>query len=313
MCIRRSYATHGAGARLIFVSAPFLQSIIFTEPEAVDDAPPDDGDGNESSGEFSKDDFPAWYQDKVVDEPAGQDDDADANANASVEAEEEDGNYPFDLAVVQTVDRLEFDDVTVIAGDNGSGKSTLIEAIAVAAGFNAEGGSKNLMFRTHDTHSALADHLSLRWKERPKWGWFLRAETFYGMATHISLDDDPATGLAAIFPDLHNASHGETFLALARSRFTGKGLYIFDEPEAALSIQGQMTLAAIMQDSLKKGSQFIVSTHSPFLMGFPGASVYQADVENGIEASSFDDLTSTALWRRFLDEPASVYGQLETP
>lgn len=289
------------------MSAPFLQSIIFTEPEEPEIAPnEDDADDVDSSGEFSKDDFPAWYQDKVEDEPS-EDDDADPPAEDS---EAEDSGYPFDLAVVQTVDRLKFGQVTVLAGDNGSGKSTLIEAIAVAAGFNAEGGSKNLMFRTHDTHSALADHLSLRWKERPKWGWFLRAETFYGMATHISLDDDPATGLAAIFPDLHNASHGETFLALARSRFTGKGLYIFDEPEAALSIQGQMQLATIMADSIKKGSQFIVSTHSPFLMGFPGATVYQASAEIGIEESSFDDLTSTALWKRFLADPNSVYDEL---
>ena len=289
------------------MSAPFLQSIIFTEPEEPDEASIEDaGDDDDSSSEFSKDDFPAWYHDKLAEDPPSEDD-----GDAPAEAEEEESGYPFDLAVVQTVDRLKFGPVTVIAGDNGSGKSTLIEAIAVAAGFNAEGGSKNLMFRTHDTHSALADHLSLRWKARPKWGWFLRAETFYGMATHISLDDDPATGLAAIFPDLHNASHGETFLALAHSRFTGKGLYIFDEPEAALSIQGQMQLAAIMAASLKKGSQFIVSTHSPFLMGFPDAAVYEAHGERGIEESSFDDLTSTALWRRFLDDPTALYDGLE--
>ena len=204
------------------MSAPFLQSIIFTEPEQPDDeSSADAGDDTESSDDFSKDDFPAWYQDKVDEDPSSEDDD-----DSPADEEEEDSGYPFDLAVVQTVDRLKFGQVTVIAGDNGSGKSTLIEAIAVAAGFNAEGGSKNLMFRTHGTHSTLADHLSLRWKARPKWGWFLRAETFYGMATHISLDDDPAYGLAAIFPDLHNASHGETFLALANSRFTGNGLYL---------------------------------------------------------------------------------------
>ena len=288
-----------------FVSAPFLQSIIFTEPEELDEASGADGEDADASGEFSKDDFPAWYHDNLDEESGGDDGDG------PIEADEEESGYPFDLAVVQTVDRLKFGPVTVIAGDNGSGKSTLIEAIAVASGFNAEGGSKNLMFRTHDTHSTLADHLSLRWKARPKWGWFLRAETFYGMATHISLDDDPAYGLAAIFPDLHNASHGETFLALANSRFTGNGLYIFDEPEAALSIQGQMQLAAIMSDSLKKGSQFIVSTHSPFLMGFPDATVYEADAENGIEKTSFDDLTSTALWRRLLADPSALYDGLE--
>jgi len=130
------------------------------------------------------------------------------------------------------------------------------------------------------------------------------------MATHISRDDHPNEGLAAIFPDLHNQSHGETFLALARSRFTGKGLYIFDEPEAALSIQGQMQLAAVMMGSLAKGSQFIVSTHSPFLMGSPDASVYEVDADEGIARSSFDELASTALWRRFLANPESVYDEL---
>ena len=97
---------------------------------------------------------------------------------------------------------------------------------------------------------------------------------------------------------------------MARSRFTGEGLYIFDEPEAALSIQGQMQLAAIMAASLDEGSQFIVSTHSPFLMGFPGASVYETNAETGIEKSSFDDLTSTTLWRRFLDNPSALYNDL---
>lgn len=287
------------------MNAPFLDSIIFTEPEV------DDTESAEveplSESEFDAADFPAWYQDKVAAEPV-EDDETKISDDEGDPAD--DSNYPFDLAVVQTVDRLKFDAVTVIAGDNGSGKSTLIEAMAVAAGFNAEGGSRNLMFRTHDTHSSLADHLSLRWNHRPRWGWFLRAETFYGMATHISQDDHPDEGLAAIFPDLHNQSHGETFLALAHSRFTGKGLYIFDEPEAALSIQGQMQLAAIMRDSIAKGSQFIVSTHSPFLMAYPGAAVYQTDAEVGIERSSFDALRSTTLWRRLLTNPAAVYSSL---
>jgi len=281
------------------VSAPFLDSVIFEEPDDESDIELANSE-EDAESEFDADDFPAWYRDKVAE---SDDPDVEAGGNDTSEAEVEQevvSNYPFDLAVVQTIDKLQFGQVTVLAGDNGSGKSTLIEAIAVAAGFNAEGGSKNLMFKTHDTHSQLADHLLLKWNSRPRWGWFLRAETFYNMATHIAQDDHPDEGLAAIFPDLHNASHGETFLALAHSRFTGKGLYIFDEPEAALSIQGQIELAEIMTASLAKGAQFIVSTHSPFLMGFPDAEVYETDAEQGIVPTTFDDLTAVNLWRRFL-------------
>lgn len=277
----------------------YLDSVIF-EPPVEDDADVDVEGSGDSNAEFDADDFPAWYRDKVADADAGNTEEAEDGDDGK--DGDEQGNYPFDLAVVQTIDRLKFGHVTVLAGDNGSGKSTLVEAIAVAAGFNAEGGSKNLMFRTHDTHSPLAEHLLLRWKARPRWGWFLRAETFYGMATHIANDDHPDEGLAAIFPDLHNQSHGETFLALAHSRFTGAGLYIFDEPEAALSIQGQMELAEIMTASITQGAQFIISTHSPYLMGFPGATIYEIDAQRGVEASTFDELVAVKLWREFLHD-----------
>ncbi len=293
--------------------APFLESVVFRESVVDDDGAGtglDDSGGEadaidrndaDAASDFDPDDFPDWYQDKVAP--------AQAPDNEPV-APDTERPYFFDLAVVKTLDRLTFGPITILAGDNGSGKSTLIEAIAVAAGFNAEGGSRNLMFTTYDTHSALADHLTLRWVSRPKWGWFLRSETFYGMATHITKDDDPYGGVAAIFPDLHNKSHGESFLALAESRFTGKGLYIFDEPEAALSIQGQMRLVAIINESVKQGSQFIISTHSPFLMGIPGATVVETSAEEGIVPTSFDQLESTALWQRFFADPATVHDQL---
>lgn len=218
--------------------------------------------------------------------------------------------YPFDLPAVSMIDQLEFGQVTVLAGDNGSGKSTVIEALAVAAGFNPEGGSRNLNFSTNDTHSELHDHLTLEWVGKPRWGWFLRAETFYGMASHIEADDDPYGGIKHIFPDLHNRSHGQSFIELAADRFTGEGLYFFDEPESALSFQGQMTLALIMAESAANGSQFIVATHSPMLMAFPGASVYEFDAEHGFVDSAFDELDSTVLWRRFFTDPAAFYGRL---
>ncbi len=218
--------------------------------------------------------------------------------------------YPFDVAAVAEIDRLEFGQVTVLAGDNGSGKSTVVEALAVAAGFNPEGGSRNLNFATNDTHSELHDHLTLEWVGRPRWGWFLRAETFYGMASHIEADDDPYAGVKHIFPDLHNRSHGQSFIELAADRFTGTGLYLFDEPESALSFQGQMTLALIMAESIAAGSQFIVATHSPLLMAFPGAVVYEFDAEYGFTEVGFDELDSTALWQRFFADPTSFYERL---
>lgn len=218
--------------------------------------------------------------------------------------------YPLNLAAVAMIDRLEFGQVTVLAGDNGSGKSTVVEAIAVAGGFNPEGGSRNLNFKTNDTHSELHEHLTLEWTSTPRWGWFLRAETFYGMASHIEADDDPYAGVKHIFPDLHNRSHGQSFIELASDRFTGKGLYLFDEPESALSFQGQMTLALIMAESIAAGSQFIIATHSPLLMAYPGAVVYEFDGDHGIERVDFQDLDATALWSRFFADPAMFYQRL---
>ncbi len=216
--------------------------------------------------------------------------------------------YPFELAAVRDLDQLEFSDVTVLSGDNGSGKSTIVEAIAVTAGFNAEGGSRNLRFATESTHSDLHRHLSLRWRGQHQWGWFLRAESFYSMATHVQRDVD----LRGSFPDLHGVSHGESFLDLALGRFMRPGLYILDEPEAALSIHGQMVLARLIRESVDVGGQFIVATHSPFLLAYPGAVVYELD-DDGIITASFDDLAATTLWRRFLDDPDHFYRQLLDP
>lgn len=217
--------------------------------------------------------------------------------------------YPFDIPAVRCLDELEYSAVTVFAGDNGSGKSTIVEALAIAAGFNAEGGSLNLNFETHPTHSSLADHIVLEWHQRPKWGWFLRAETFYGMATYIERDDDPYGGLKHIFPDFHNRSHGQSFQTLLDTRFNSAGLYLLDEPESALSFQGQLGLLSRMHQLVAEGAQFIVSTHSPLLMAFPGARLYELD-EDGAHATDFDDLRVVELWRRFLDHPDSLLRHL---
>jgi predicted ATPase len=228
---------------------------------------------------------------------------------ARLAASAPDDGYPFDLAAVKALPWLSFGQVTFLVGDNGTGKSTIIEALAVAAGFNPEGGSKNLQFSTYATHSGLAREIELVWDRRPGWGWFLRAETFYGMAAHIATDNDPLTGVKVLFPDLHGESHGESFVDLALSRFRRTGFYLLDEPESALSIQGQLTLLRVMQDSCREGSQFIVATHSPVLMAFPGALLYHID-DDGPTRLAYDEVPAVQLWRRFLVDPPSFLRHL---
>jgi len=218
--------------------------------------------------------------------------------------------YPFDLNAVKGVSRIRFASVTTLDGDNGSGKSTLIEALAVAAGFNPEGGSRNLNFATHDTHSTLHRHLVLEWNQIPRWGWFLRAETFYGMATHIARDNDPLSGVAALFPDLHQRSHGESFLELAIARFDGPGFYLLDEPEAALSVSGQLALLAIMRRACDRGAQFVLSTHSPLLMAYPGAAIYELSNDAPPIPRRFDEVDAVQVWRLFLDDPSQFFAAL---
>ena len=201
--------------------------------------------------------------------------------------------YPYALPAVRGLDRLALAGVTVLAGDNGSGKSTIVEALAVACGFNAEGGGRNLRFETHATHSELSTHLELRWAKRPSWGWFLRAETFYGMASHI-VNDDGLRPLREIFPELHARSHGQSFLELIDSRFMDQGLYLMDEPESALSIQGQLQLLRIIHDAVRAGAQFVIATHSPLLMSLPGALIYELS-DDGIARADYDDVRAVAL------------------
>jgi predicted ATPase len=215
--------------------------------------------------------------------------------------------YPFDLAAVRSLPGLEFAPVTVLVGDNGTGKSTIVEALAVAAGFNAEGGGRNLRFATHGTHSSLHEHLELVWAERPRWGWFLRAETFYGLATHV--ETDGPFGVRGSFPALHDESHGESFLDLALGRFGGRGLYLLDEPESALSLTGQLTLLRLMYESVGRGSQFVLATHSPVLMAYPGALAVELDGD-GLTVRPYDDLAPVQLWRRFLADPRSLLDEL---
>ena len=189
--------------------------------------------------------------------------------------------YPYCLPVVRNLSKIEFHpNVTFIVGENGTGKSTLLEAIAVAWGFNAEGGTKNFNFSTRASHSPLHGVLALgKGLNRPRDGFFLRAESFFNVATEIErLDAEPASAPPIIDSyggrSLHEQSHGEAFFALAANRFGGNGLYLLDEPEAALSPSRQLALLARFHQLVQADSQFIIATHSPILMAYPRSSIF---------------------------------------
>ena len=189
--------------------------------------------------------------------------------------------FPFSLPAVRNLDTLILHpSVTFIVGENGSGKSTLLEAIAVVLGFNPEGGTRNFNFATRASHSDLHKFLRLsKGIRRPKDGFFLRAESFFNLATEIEhLDNAPAFGPPIIDSyggrSLHEQSHGESFFALLMNRFGGKGLYILDEPEAALSPSRQMAMISRMHDLIQEDSQFVIATHSPILMAYPDAQIF---------------------------------------
>ena len=204
--------------------------------------------------------------------------------------------------------RLELDaPVTFLVGENGSGKSTLLEAMAVASGFNAEGGTRNFAFSTRATHSHLGEYLTVAKRRYPRDGFFLRAESFYNVATNIDeMDEEPSFSPRLIDSyggvSLHAQSHGESFLALVQNRFGGQGLYLLDEPEAALSPSRQLTLLGEMHRLVARDSQFIIATHSPILMAYPGARIYLLS-EDGICRTAYRETEHYQLTRRFLEDP----------
>ncbi|MGH3773239.1 MAG: AAA family ATPase [Pseudonocardiaceae bacterium] len=220
--------------------------------------------------------------------------------------------YPFTLPVVQHLARVGGLDlngsVTFLVGDNGTGKSTLLEALAVAAGFNAEGGSQSFRFATRATESSLGDYLVLRWGRKPRTGFFLRAESFYNVATEIErLDADPDSppllpAYGGVSP--HERSHGESFLDLVIHRFGPHGLYLLDEPEAALSVRGCLALVRRIGELVEQGSQFIVATHSPILLAVPNARILQIEIDGTIEQVSYDAAEPVMVTRGFLADPA---------
>lgn len=205
--------------------------------------------------------------------------------------------WPATLAPIRQLldDGLDLGPMTILVGDNGSGKSTVVEAIAMAFGMNAEGGSTNAMNRTFESESDLADYLQLvRGGGASKRGFFLRAETMHGLFTYLESIGDTGS--------FHQRSHGESFLDLVAARTHIRGLWILDEPESALSLPGCLALIGLLRDLVDEGSQVLLSTHSPVLAAYPGADIYEIG-EWGIRASEYDDLDLVRNWRAFLDAP----------
>jgi predicted ATPase len=222
-------------------------------------------------------------------------------------------DYHYQIPAIDRLDRLSFQTpVTFFVGENGSGKSTLLEGIAGAFGLNLEGGSKHVRFTTHATHSRLFEELTLaRTRPAPTDSFFLRAESFYNLASvteekrnYAAYDLDAGGGRS-----LHDQSHGESFLALVLHRLKGNGFYLFDEPEAALSPSRQLSLMAAMHRLVATGSQFIVATHSPILLGYPGATIYLFG-EHAPQAIAYGATEHYQVTKAFLEHPQRMLREL---
>lgn len=217
-------------------------------------------------------------------------------------------SYLREIEAINGIDSLRFNkSVTFFVGENGSGKSTLLEAIAVAYGFNPEGGTKNYNFSTYNSHSELCDAIRIiKGCRMAGWGYFLRAESFYNVATK---EEEYAAFSPVPSEELHKKSHGESFLAVAQKHFRANGLYILDEPEAALSPQRQLTLLFEIYRCAKMESQFIIATHSPILLGMPDVQILSFD-DGKIHPCQYEDTESYKVTEMFINNREQLLSHL---
>ena len=211
------------------------------------------------------------------------------------------------IDAIRDLQELSFEKpITFFVGENGSGKATLLEALAVAYGFNPEGGTKNYSFSTYDSHSSLCNALRIsKGYRKASWGYFLRAESFYNVATK----EEEYSDIAHPSQKYHEKSHGESFLALAQNQLKPNGLYIFDEPEAALSPQRQLTLLMEINACAKQGSQFIIVTHSPILLGTPDAEILTFD-DGCIHTCKYEETDSYRVTEMFINNREQLLRRL---
>ncbi len=213
--------------------------------------------------------------------------------------------YPFNIDIVKNFDELNFDSqVTFFIGENGVGKSTFIEAIAVALGLPAEGGTENFRYETRNTTSVLSDYLRVGIYNKPKMKFFLRAESFYNFSSEVQrlVEEDGFYSLYDVYGgNLHECSHGESFIKLIKNKFTDHGLYILDESEAALSAQRQLALLCLIDQLVKEGSQFIIATHSPILISYRDGKIL--DLNDNFKEVNYKDTDIYSLYKMYLNEP----------
>ncbi len=216
--------------------------------------------------------------------------------------------YPFNIEVLKNMNEVNLTKpVTFLIGENGVGKSTLIEALAIQLGLNAEGGSQNFNFSTKNTHSNLCKYLRVSTFNKPKTKYFLRAESFYNVASEIvRISEEGGQGplYGEYGGNLHECSHGESFIKLVKNRFYDHGLYILDEPEAALSPQRQLSLLCLIDDLVKSGSQFIIATHSPILISYINGEIL--DLNNNFAKINYEDTEIYKTYKMYLDDPYHI-------
>jgi len=226
--------------------------------------------------------------------------------------------YPYSIPAIRCLERMEFrSHVVFFVGENGSGKSTLLEAIAHQCGFSTAGGGRSNLLQVDSAESALGSAIRLSWLPKISEGFFLRAETFYHFASYLDeLARDPFSGGSRVYDayggrSLHERSHGEAFLALFTHRFGRRGLYLLDEPEAALSPARQLAFLRVIHD-LGPTAQWVIATHSPIILGYPGAQIFSFDEAPPAEVR-YEDTPHYQITRQFLQHRDRMLQELFRP